>query len=264
MMKKMEMTSSIQTLTSIPTSYSKRNYTYEYLRTMINKSKTLTFDFSITENFLSVSEPLSPIVQLQRQDTFINEDHLEETLIGELIGCCSEALFPLNLATNQLGYLKGIHNHKDIISRWERLKVNLQLLYNNEVSHNLIHKIGDLYKDADRLLKSFQNDWFYLTFFFPLFGEYGQNRVQELEYDFPVFDDKKATYHLFLELQDIHDESEKTVVLISGNALQKDDDVIKGYFLLNENRTIHEIKLNLYISESGEEIQIKIWESVNN
>lgn len=259
------MNTAVQTLLKVPTLYTiQRKYTYEYVKNAIGRNQTLAFDFDVEYNSLSKDVVPNPIIQVNRQNVFVNEDYLGGTLIGELVESCSGALFPLNLIVNQYGFLKGIDRHEDIISRWEQLKPNLQQLYNNDTSLHLIHKIENLYKSSETLLKSFQNDWFYLTFFFPLYREYGTKRIHELEYDFPMIQDEKTTYHLFLELQDTHDELGKTVILVRGNSLQKDADVIKGYFLINDDRTIHEIKLNLYFSESGEEIQIKIWESVIN
>ena len=265
MTKNYKMNTVVQTLLKVPTLYTiQRKYTYEYVKNTIGRSQTLAFDFDVEYNSLNKDVVPSPIIQINRQNVFMNEDYLGETLIGELIESCSESLFPLNLIVNQYGFLTGIDRYEDILSRWGQLKPNLQTLYNNDISHHLIHKIENLYKSSETLLKNFHNDWFYLTFFFPLYREYGTKRIHELEYDFPVIQDEKAIYHLLLELQDTLDESGKTVILVRGNALQKDADAIKGYFLLNDDMTIHEIKLNLYASESGEEIQIKIWESVIN
>ena len=258
------MSSSVQISLQAPASYTvQRKYTYEYVKNMLGRSQSLAFEFDTEYNDLTKDIVSNPIIKIKREHVFMNEDYLEDTLIGELVETCSSTLFPLNLITNQYGFLKGIDNHKDIISRCNQIKPNLLLLYNNDTSLHFIQKVECLYKSPENLLKSFQCDWFFITFFFPLYGEYGKERILELDYDFPIFPDAKETYQLFMELQNVHDESGKTVVLISGKSLQKEENTLKGYVLLNEDKTIHEIVFHFDFTENQEVIKIRIWEENN-
>ncbi|WP_160137369.1 hypothetical protein [Chryseobacterium sp. c4a] len=259
------MSTTVPTLLHVPFSDTpQRKYTYEYVKNTIDRSQTLAFDFDTEYSGLAKGGSTNSAIQINRQNVFMNEDYLEETLIGELVGNCSSTLFPLNLITNQFGFLKRIDKHEDIISRWDQIKPNLLLLYNSDTSLNFIHKVEGLYKSPENLLKSFQCDWFFITFFFPLYGNYGDNRIVELEYDFPISSsNKKETYHVYMELKDVNDENGKIAIVMHGKSLQKEENTLKGYILLNEDKTIHEIMFHFDFREYQEDIKIRIWERNN-
>lgn len=258
------MSFSVQTLLQVPTSCTvQRKYTYEYVKKMSGTKQSFTFDFYTEYNGLTKDVNPESIIQINRQNVFMNEDYLEETLIGELVGNCSSILFPLNLITNQFGFLKKIDKHEDIISRWNQIKPNLLLLYNNDRSLNFIQKVECLYKSPENLLKSFQCDWFFIIFFFPLYGNYGNNRIIELEYDFPISFNKKEPYNVYMELKDVNDENGKIAIVMHGKSLQKEENTLKGYILLNEDKTIHEIIFHFEFTENQKDIKIRIWEGNN-
>ena len=64
-----------------------------------------------------------------------------------------------------------------------------------------------------------------------------------------------------LEIQKDYTENEKIKISIEGKSELIGNDTISGHFLLNKDRSIHEIEISFYISTHKEEIKIHIQET---
>ena len=122
---------------------------------------------------------------------------------------------------------------------------------------NLLNHIGKLYKNPEKLLKGLQNDWFCSTFFFPIYGDYQKNEIIELDYSFA----EKTNFKTELSLTEEKTENGKTKISLCIDSSNEENSENKGHFLLNSDRSIHEIKLDFGFSDIQENINIFIQET---
>ena len=234
---------------NLPTSQLEwREYSYSF---QYNEQK-LSFDFSIKYEYHSEKR----IVKINRSNLLINDEKPDETLIGNLVFQASEALFPLVLQINSFGYLVGIINHSEIVERWKSFIPRFKDYYDNPRSLNILNEIGQLYRNPEKLLKSFQKEWFYSTFFFPVYGEYGTKETVSLDYPF-----NNKTYDIELKVNEENDQKGKSNVSLFGYSSVNENHKLQGCFLLNADRSIHEIKLDFQFSDIQENINIFIQET---
>ena len=227
---------------------------YKYLFQKGNEK--LSFEFGLKNEYHSEKR----LIKINRRNLLVNDENPDETLIGNLIFQASEALFPLVLQINSFGYPIAIFNSSEILERWKNFIPRFQEYYDNERSINLLNYIGKLYRNPEKLLKGLQNDWFYSTFFFPVYGEYQKNEVVELDYHFPCFTGK-TNYKTELTLDEEKTEKGKTKISLCIDSSNNENKTAEGHFLLNTDRSIHEIKLDFGFSDTQENINIFIQET---
>jgi len=236
----------------IPTpsnSLERREYSYLFQK----EKKKINFDFSVQYDYHSEKK----LVKINRYHLLINYEKPDETLIGNLVSQASEALFPITLQINSSGYPIGIFNHSEILERWRSFIPRFEDYYDNPLSIKLLNRIGNLYKNPVKLLKGLRNDWFFSTFFFPIYGEYENDEAVKINYPFPSVLET-AIYETELFINDEKTDKGKTDISLFGNS-PSNDNKVHGNFLLNSDRSIHEIKINFNISDR-ENISIHIWE----
>ncbi|GAA4166622.1 hypothetical protein GCM10022217_40700 [Chryseobacterium ginsenosidimutans] len=239
-----------------------REYNYNYFKKSNIAEKALSFDFTFIHNGRTSEEPKRPVVKINRNNLLINYEKPDETLVGDLVYSASQALFPLKLVINSYGYSKGIYNHSEILERWKSFIPRFQTYYEKGKSTQLLNEIGRLYKSSEKLIKSLQNDCFFSWFFFPVYGDYEIGRVSTINnYEFSFISGQKIKYSLDLELQKDYTENGKIRISVEGKSELIENDTISGYFLLNKDRSIHEVKINFYLSTYQEEIKIHIQET---
>ena len=238
----------------LPTNQSEhRGYSYFFQK----KGERLSCDFSSKYEYHSEKR----LLRLNRENLLINDKKPDETLIGNFVFQASEALFPLILQINSFGYPIGVFNASEILERWKNFIPRFQEYYDNERSFKLLNHIGKLYRNPEKLLKGLQNDWFFSTFFFPVYGEYQENEIVELDYHFPSFTGKE-NYKTELTLDEEKTEKGKTKISLRIDSSNDENKKAEGYFLLNTDRSIHEIKLyfddshtNIFIQETKEIVE---------
>ena len=224
---------------------------YQYL--FQKGDEKLSFDFNVKKEYHSEKR----LIKINRKNLLINDENLDETLIGNLVFQASEALFPLVLQINSFGYPIAIFNESEILERWKSFIPRFQEYYDNERSINLLNHIGKLYKNPEKLLKGLQNDWFCSTFFFPIYGDYQKNEIIELDYSFA----EKTNFKTELSLTEEKTENGKTKISLCIDSSNEENSENKGHFLLNSDRSIHEIKLDFGFSDIQKNINIFIQET---
>jgi hypothetical protein len=235
---------------NFPTSsLEQREYKYLFQK----GDEKLSFDFNVKNEYHSEKR----LIKINRKNLLINDENLDETLIGNLVFQASEALFPLVLQINSFGYPIAIFNASEILERWKSFIPRFQEYYDNERSINLLNHIGKLYKNPEKLLKGLQNDWFCSTFFFPIYGDYQKNEIIELDYSFA----EKTNFKTELSLTEEKTENGKTKISLCIDSSNEENSENKGHFLLNSDRSIHEIKLDFGFSDIQKNINIFIQET---
>jgi hypothetical protein len=239
---------------NLPTNHSEQR---EFSLFLQKGDEKLSFDFNVKNEYHSEKR----LIKINRGNLLINDENPDETLIGNLVSQASEALFPLVLQINSFGYPIGVFNASEILERWKNFIPRFQEYYDNERSFKLLNHIGKLYRNPEKLLKGLQNDWFFSTFFFPVYGEYQENEIVELDYHFPSFTGKE-NYKTELTLDEEKTEKGKTKISLRIDSSNDENKKAEGYFLLNTDRSIHEIKLyfddshtNIFIQETKEIVE---------
>ncbi len=229
-----------------------RYYSYSF-----QKDKTkLSFDFRMKYEYHSEKR----LVKIIRDNLLIHNEKPDETLIGNLVFQSSEALFPLILQINSFGYPIGIYNQSEILERWKRFIPRFQEYYDNPLSIKLLSRIGKLYKTPQKLIAGLQNDWFFSSFFFPVYGEYRNNEVITIDYPFPSVVGT-TIYKTELLMNEEKTDKGKTDISIAGYSSNNEKNIVIGNFLLNSDRSIHEISLDFSFEEIRQNITIHIKET---
>jgi len=231
-------------------SLERREYSYLFQK----EKKKINFDFSVQYEYHSEKK----LVKINRYHLLINDEKSDETLIGNLVFQASEALFPLTLQISSSGYPIGIFNHSEILERWRSFIPRFEEYYDNPISIKLLNRIGSLYKNPVKLLKGLLNDWFFSIFFFPIYGEYENDKAVKINYPLPAVLET-AIYETELLFNDEKTDKGKTDISIFGHS-PSDDNKVHGNFLLNSDRSIHEIKIN-FSTFDIENISIQILET---
>lgn len=226
-------------------SLERREYSYLFQK----EKKKINFDFSVQYEYHSEKK----LVKINRYHLLINDEKSDETLIGNLVFQASEALFPLTLQISSSGYPIGIFNHSEILERWGSFIPRFEEYYDNPLSIKLLNRIGSLYKNPVKLLKGLLNDWFFSIFFFPIYGEYENDEAVKINYPFPSVIES-TIYETELLINE-----EKTDISLFGYS-PSNDNKVHGNFLLNSDRSIHEIKIN-FSTFDIENISIQILET---
>ncbi len=238
----------------LPQGYS-GNYRFSFSRQENHKNKNLSFSMNIRQG--EIPQYKNPVVQLTRSNLQINHEKPDETLLGELISKSSEVLYPLELILTQTGYLDTVSNSGEIRSRWKKKKEKLSPEYDNEISVELIERIGKLYETPQKLLSGLKNDWFYSVFFLPIFQNYKENRYS-FKYAFPVFPYGKIAYNLELKL--VEKENGKIEIWVKGCLENDEKESLSGTYILNPDHSIHSAHLQFSFPLQEETIEIKIQE----
>lgn len=239
-----------------------REYHYSFIKKSLDKEKILSFDITCIHNGQTNDEFKRPIVKINRSNLLVNKEKPNDTLIGELLYHSSQALFPLRLSINSYGYLKDICNHPEILERWKSFIPRFQNYYESGKAVMLLNRIGKIYKDVDYLRDSLRKDLFFTLFFFPVYGDYGIGRVSSiLDYEFNFISGQKVKYSLELEILNEYTGNEKIKIIVSGKSDFLENDTVSGFFLLNKDRTIHQIEMDFHFADSKEEIKIEIFET---
>ncbi len=229
-----------------------RYYSYSF-----QKDKTkLSFDFRMKYEYHSEKR----LVKIIRDNLLINNEKADETLIGDLVFQSSDALFPLVLQINSYGYSIGIYNQPEILERWKSFIPRFQEYYDNPLSIKLLNRIGKLYKNPQKLLAGLQNDWFFSGFFFPVYGEYRDNEAVTIDYPFPSVVGT-TIYKTELLMNEEKTDKGKTDIYIAGYSSNNEKNIVKGNFLLNSDRSIHEIRLDFSFEDIRQNIAIHIKET---
>lgn len=240
----------------------KREYRYNFTKKSFNTEKVLSFDFTFIHNGQTNDECKRPIVKINRRNLLINKEKPDETLIGELLYHASQALFPLRLSLNSYGYPKDICNHPDIVERWKSFIPRFQDYYEAGRAIKLLNRIGKIYENIDTLRDSLRKDLFFTLFFFPIYGEYESGRVSSIDnYEFTFISGQNLKYSLDLEIVNEYTENGKIKIIVHGKSNLIENDKVSGYFLLNKDRTIHEIEMIFFFADNEEEIKVQIHET---
>ncbi|WP_267404185.1 MULTISPECIES: hypothetical protein [unclassified Chryseobacterium] len=239
-----------------------RQYHYNFTKKSFSQEKVFSFDFTFIHNGQTNDEPKRSVIKINRNNLLINKEKPDGTLISELLYHSSQALFPLRLSLNSYGYPKNICNHADIVERWKSFIPRFKPYYEGEKAIKLLNRIGKIYRNEDYLLDSLRKDVFFSVYFFPIYGDYGVGRVTSIEgYEFCFNSGQKIKYTLDLEIINEFTENGKIKIMVKGKSNVKEDDTVSGYFLLNKDRTIHEIKMDFFFVDYNEEINIQIFET---
>ncbi len=239
-----------------------RQYHYNFTKKSFSQEKVFSFDFTFIHNGQTNDEPKRPFVKINRSNLLINNEKPDGTLISELLYHSSQALFPLRLSLNSYGYPKNICDHADIVERWKNFIPRFKPYYEGEKAIKLLNRIGKIYRNADYLLDSLRKDVFFAVYFFPIYGDYGVGRVTSIDdYEFSFNSGQKIKYTLDLEILNEFTENGKIKIVVKGKSNVKENDTVSGYFLLNKDRTIHEIKMDFFFVDYNEEINIQIFET---
>lgn len=164
------------------------------------------------------------------------------------------------LEINSFGYPTAIFNASEILHRWKSFIPRFQEYYDDGRSINLLNYIGKLYRNPEKLLKGLLNDCFFSAFFFPVYGEYQKNEIVELDYHLPSVPEE-TNYKTELSLNKEKTEKGKTEINLSAKSFVNENAKAEGYFLLNSDRSIHEIKIDLHSSDIQNSINIFILET---
>ena len=223
-----------------------RKYHFFFSKKENGDTKTLSFTMDIKK------EVGSPLVELIRSHFEINNQKPDGTPIGGLIYRSSEVLYPLKLNLTETGYINKIINYEEILSYWKNIKQKLTPECDNNYSLELVERIGKLYENPEKLLSGLKNDWFYSVFFLPIYQNYKDN-LYTVKYKFPF-----SSYRLKLEL--LEKENTTLEILVKGVLENEEKSKVNGFYILNPDRSIHTLYLQISSPLTKEELQIEIQE----
>lgn len=127
-----------------------------------------------------------PLFQIDRiGDVFVNEA-LPDLVADRLAYAAGKVFYPLVITVDQNGGFQTVYNHKEILKRWQLVKDKILNEFEGELVEGYIERMEKQLASPDSIHIAFLNDWFIQTFFKPLYKEYGQERVAQSMYKFPI------------------------------------------------------------------------------
>ena len=128
-----------------------------------------------------------PLFQIERiSDVFVNEI-LPDLVADRLAYAAGKVFYPLVITVDQNGGFQSIYNHQDILKRWQSVKKKVLDNFEGGLVEDYVERMGKQLANTDSINLAFlNNDWFINTFFKPVYKEYGQSRIIESIYKFPI------------------------------------------------------------------------------
>lgn len=139
--------------------------------------------------------------KIKKDAIYINK-RTPKTVVEKLSIKTLEALYPLKIKTTLKNELLEIINHKEILERWQKIKVQLQKEYTGKAITQYISKFETKLHQKYSLLESLKQEVFYTLLFHDIYTKYDSSLQKETIIAFPVLGFKKPLQ--FKGIQKIH------------------------------------------------------------
>ncbi|MGG6231134.1 hypothetical protein [Tenacibaculum sp. SDUM215027] len=166
---------------------------YQYTRTYsvaidlfdVQKDKSSKVQFEAEVTIRKFPELGYYEYSIKKDNIFINKRY-PKTLIEKLSVITSEVLYPLEVQTTLSNELLDIINHKEILERWKKIKVQLQREYTGNAIDQYITKFEAKLHQKYRLLHSLNHEIFYTLLFQDIYTKYDDTLEKKATINFPV------------------------------------------------------------------------------
>jgi hypothetical protein len=209
------------------------------------------------------------LFQIERiSDVFVNEI-LPDLIADRLAYAAGKVFYPLVITVDQNGGFQAIYNHQEILKRWPSVKNKILNNFEGSLVEGYIDRMEKQLANPDSIQLAFlNNDWFIQTFFKPIYKEYGQSRLTESVYKFPIAKDFEIEGYLTNEkLSAETNDFGAAELLHKGTILPMEDEIYiaskatgnyDGYYILHPKfKRIISVVSHLTYKEQ-EEVKVKV------
>jgi len=147
---------------------------------------------------------------------FRKDGQTPDDKISQLSQACMESISSFSFIVPVPGKIKGFHDHKSIVRKFENKRPDLESFFTGEVSQTYFNSFYTSLKNEGYLLKQFRSTLLYQVLF-PEMDWFGRKKEWEEDFylavnSFPVKCRCKTGYH--------HDHPDTIEMIISGNSIE--------------------------------------------
>jgi len=190
--------------------------TYGVLKTLTTGKKETTIKYKVSLRFYPEDSDGEFFVSVDKiSKTYIN-DQEPDLIADEMALACTDVLYPLVLQLDKNRSILQIHNHKDLLKRWDKKRNNELQYFQGEVADNYFDRFEQSLQSKEYLLHKLKNDWFFVTFFNKIYTVYDNKSNIEQEINFPILPHTKEVQYTIDQLADRYLVNNRVKIKIKG------------------------------------------------
>ncbi len=166
--------------------------TYGILKTINNGKKKSTITYKISLRFYPRDADGDLFVSVDKISKIFINDEEPALMADEMAIACTDVLYPILFEIDANGRLLNIHNHKEILKRWEKKRENELQYFQGEVAEKYFNLFEESLQEKEYLLHKLQSgDWFFKTYFNEIYSVYDNRTNIGKEIGFPILPNTK-------------------------------------------------------------------------
>lgn len=115
----------------------------------------------------------SEFVEITKEKTYVNNQEIDQT-VEQLFEKAEQALYPMQISTDQNGRLDHILNSKTIANNWKKdCEPKLRAYYQSITADEILQKLDVAFSNLDTKLELLNRNIFFKLFFLPIYQNYG-------------------------------------------------------------------------------------------
>lgn len=174
-----------------------RSYGVLYRYNIANKEHTVKFNLNVS--YVKTIVEHARIFKLERTTpVFINDK--EPDLIADQLACeCGSIFYPLLIQVDFDGKFISVHNHSEILERWNKKKDAIGEYFQGELAERYIQLMDEAIRTPEQVTRIFESELFISVYFSSFYKSYGAElRISEKLY-FPIAGKTAAVEFLVTE-----------------------------------------------------------------
>ncbi len=180
----------------LPFTPSENNLIYGVLKTITNGTKKNTIKYKLSVRFYPKDQDGDLFVSVDKiSKTFINDEE-PSLMADEMAIACTDALYPVLFEIDNNARLINIHNHSEILSRWNNKRKNELQYFQGEVAENYFDLFEKSLEEKEYLFHRLQSDWFFTAYFNDIYSVYDNQTNIGKEIDFPILPNTKNVSYI--------------------------------------------------------------------
>ncbi|KIA86037.1 hypothetical protein [Kaistella jeonii] len=205
----------------------------------------------------------SEFVEITKEKTYVNDQEIDQT-VEQLFEKAEQALYPMQISTDQSGRLDHILNSKTIADNWKKdCEPKLREYYQSDTADKIFQKLDVAFSDLDTKLELLNRNIFFKLFFLNVYQNYSNVLKEDFKSIYFANLKEDITFKTKYNLEKEYTTGDKIALNITGyeeeNIFNKDREKGKLDLVYKFHKETHEIfSIIGFISAFEKNVEYKI------
>lgn len=161
-----------------------RSYGVLYRYKIAEKEHRVKFNLNVT--YVKTIIDHARIFKLERTSPVFINDKEPNLIADQLASECGAIFYPLLIEVDFDGKFMAVHNHKEILYRWNTKKEAIEEYYQGEMAEKYMLLMDEAINTPEKVTRIFENELFISVFFASFYRSYSAELKVEEKLYFPV------------------------------------------------------------------------------